>query len=132
MANTRSHGIVHHVMGNASTAAVNAGKVIVQGRPGKCMEVVGGHITALGGAADTATSVDIKDTAGTAVVAVACGVDGLTENAQLDFDADANVTRTTYRKPLTLGKSLQIEKTGEDVGTATSFDFYVEYVLVNP
>jgi len=132
MALSDSHGKVHAVFGNATTAEVNAGKVIVQGRPGKCIQVVGGHVTALGGAGETCTSVDFKDTAGTAIVAVAFEQAGLTENAQLDADAALNVTRTTYRKPLTDNKSLQIEVTGDDLATATSVDFYVEYVFVDP
>ena len=130
MAFTTAAGKVHFVQGNALTAAVTAGKVIAPARSGKAIQVVGGHLTALGGSAATATSVDIKDTHGTPVVAVACGVAGLTQNTQLDFDAAANVTLTTYRKPLTVGKALQIKDTGSGLATATSIDYYVEYVYI--
>jgi len=130
MAFTASAGKLHFVQGNATTAQVNAGKVIVDGRKGLKIQIVGGHMTALGGNAATATSVDLKDTAGTAIVAVACAVGGLTQNAQLDFDAAANVTRTTYRTPLTVDKSLQILVTGSNLATATSVDYYAEYVYV--
>ena len=131
MASKVSRGKVHVAAGNALTAEINAGHVIAGGRKGKKIMVVGGQMIALGGNAATATSVDIKDTTGTPVVAVACGVAGLTENAQLDFDATSNVTRTTYRKPLTVDKGLQIQKTGSNLATATSVDYYVEYVYVS-
>lgn len=130
MAFTTGKGKVHFVQGNATTAQVNAGLTIVTPRAGKTPQVVGGHMTALGGNAATATSVDIADTAGTPVVAVACGVAGLTANAQLDFTAASNVTLTTYRKPLTAGKGLQIIKAGSNLATATSVDYYVEYVYI--
>ena len=130
MAFTDGRGKVHFVQGNATTAEVNAGKIIAEGRENKKICVVGGHLTALGGNAATATSVDIKDT-GTPTVAVACAVAGLTDGTQLDFDAAANVTRTTYRKPLAEDKSLQILKTGSNLATATSVDYYVEYVYID-
>jgi hypothetical protein len=132
MAFTTSAGKLHFVQGNALKAAINAGQVIVPGRANKCIQVVGGHLTARGGAVQTATSVDIADTTGTPVVAVAGAAAGLTENAQLDFDAAANVTRTTYRTPLTVNEGLQIIKAGSDVATAVSVDYYVEYIFVNP
>ena len=130
MAFTTAKGKVHFVMGNATTAQVNSGLVIVPARADKTIAVVGGHLTARGGNAATATSVDIKDTASTPVVAVACAVAGLTEDTQLDFDAGSNVTRTTYRSPLTAGKGLQIQKTGSNLATATSVDYYVEYIYI--
>jgi hypothetical protein len=130
MAFTTASGKVHFKQGNATTAQVNAGLVIVPARRGRAIQIVGGHMTALGGNAATATSVDIKDTAGTPIVGVACAVAGLTQNTQLDFDAAANVTRTTYRTPLTADKGLQILKTGSNLATATSVDYYVEYVYV--
>lgn len=121
---------VHFVMGNVTTAQVNSGAVVVPARVGRSIVVVGGHLTARGGAATGATSVDVKDTASTPVVAVACAVAGLTEDAQLDFTAASNVTRTTYRSPLTAGAGLQIQKTGSNLATATSVDYYIEYVIV--
>jgi hypothetical protein len=130
MAFTSAAGKVHFVQGNALRAEVTAGKVIAPARSGKSIQVVGGHMTAIGGAAQTATSVDLKDTYGTPLVAVACGIAGLTQNTQLDFDAAANVTLTTYRKPLNVGKALQIKDTGSGLATATSIDYYVEYVYV--
>lgn len=132
MAFTTSAGKIHFVQGNATTAEVNAGKVIVHPRANKCIQIVGGHLTALGGNVATATGVNIDDTTDTPVVGVACATAGLTQNAQLDFDAAANVTRTTYRTPLTVNEGLQIIKAGSDVATAVSVDYYVEYIFVNP
>ena len=128
MAFSSAAGKVHFAQGNATTAQVTAGKIIAASRGGKAIQVVGGHMTALGGNAATATSVDIKDSAD--VVAVACGVSGLTSGTQLDFTAGSNVTLTTYRKPLTVGKALKIKDTGSGLATATSVDYYVEYIYV--
>ncbi len=131
MAYTTSSGKVHFVRGNATAAQVNAGKLIVQPRKGKKLVVTGGHMVALGGNAATATSVDIADTAGTPVVAVACGVAGLTQNTRLDFRAASNVTLTTFQVALTAEKGLQIIKAGSDLATATSVDYYVEYIYAD-
>lgn len=129
MANLRKHGQLRCVMGNATTAEVNAGKTIVNADPSRSIAIVGGWMRALGGNAGTATSVDIKDTAGTAVVGVACAVAGLTSGAVLDFGAASNVTRTTYGTALTAGKGLKIEKTGSNLATATSVDYCVYYMV---
>lgn len=130
MAYTSAAGKVHYVRGNATTAEVNAGKVIVSPRPGKSICITGGHMVARGGNAATATSVDIKDTAGTPVVGVACAVAGLTANARLDFRAASNVTLTTFQQALTADKGLKIQKTGSNLATATSVDYYVEFIYV--
>lgn len=130
MALATARGKVHVVQGNATTAQVNAGLNIVPPRAGKTIVVTGGSMKALGGNAATATSVDIKDTHSSPVVAVACAVAGLTENTRLSFDAAANVTLTTYDAPLTAGKGLQIKNTGSALATATSVDFVVKYYYV--
>ena len=129
MAYTTSGGKVHFVRGNATTAEVTAGKFIVQGRKGKKICVTGGHMVALGGNAATATSVDIKD--GGNVVAVACAVAGLTQNTRLDFRAASNVTLTTFQQALTVDKGIKIKDTGSGLATATSVDYYVEYIFVD-
>jgi len=130
MAFTDTRSLVHYVQGNATTAEVNAGEAILEFRANQSIQVVGGEMIARGGNATTATSVDLKDTAGTAIVAVACAVGGLTQDTQLDFTSATNVTLTTYRTPLTVDKGLKIEVTGADMTVATSVDYYVEYVYV--
>ncbi len=124
-----SAGKVHFTRGSLTLAQVKAGTKIVDGRQGMSIMVVGGQFISTGSAAG-ATSVDVKDTNGTPVVAVACGVAGLTSGTALDFDAAANVTLTTYRKALTVGCGLQIADTGSDLTTTTALEYYVEYVYV--
>lgn len=132
MALNASHGGQKFVQGNATTAQVNAGLRIVEPRSGKKIAVDGGFLRALGGAAATATSVDIADTAGTPVVAVACAVAGLTANAALDFRAAESVTLTTpLGAPLTVDQGLQIIKAGSNLATATSVDYVVFYHYVD-
>jgi len=128
MAFGTARGKIHYAQGTVTTAQAIAGALIVPGRAGKRMQIVGGHLTAAGAAAG-ATSVDIKDTASDPIVAVACAVAGLTDGTQLDFDAGTNVARTTYRKPLTAGKGLQVKTTGEALTTTTAVDYYIEYVV---
>lgn len=117
------------VKGTATTAEVNAGKTIVEADASRTICVHGGYMIARGGNASGATSVDIKDTADTPVVAVACAVAGLTQDAVLSFDAASNVTNTTRGTGLTAGKGLQIKKTGSNLATATSVDYLVEYTV---
>ena len=125
-----SRGKVHFAHGSLTLTQVKAGTVIVEGRKGKSVMVVGGQMISTGKAA-TATSIDVKDTAGTPVVAVACAVAGLTDGAQLDFDAASNVTRTTYRAKLTVDQGLQIADTGTALTGTTALEYYVEYVYVD-
>lgn len=129
MALTYKNGKELYVKGNATRAEVNAGKVILPARPGRTVTVTGGYMIALGGNAATATSVDIADTAGSPVVAVACGVAGLTQNTVLDFNAASDVTKTTLGRALTADKGLQIIKAGSDLATASSIDYFVRYVI---
>jgi hypothetical protein len=130
MAYTTAQGKVHWIQGNVTTAQANAGVVIVPARPGKAIAVVAATMIARGGAAATCTSVDLKDTAGTPVVALAFAQASLTENTALHDWASAGVTLTTYRSALTVEKGLQILKTGSSIATATSFDYAVGYCYV--
>lgn len=133
MALTKCRGGQKFVQGNATAAQVNAGLRIVDPRKGKKICVDGGFMRALGGNAATATSVDIADTtADTPVVAVACAVAGLTQNAVLDFRAGSNVTLTTkLGDSLTVSEGLQIIHAGSDLATATSVDYVVFYHYVD-
>jgi hypothetical protein len=86
----------------------------------------------LGGAAAAADSINISDTTGTPVVGVAIAVAALTENAVVDFDAAANVTRTTYGDDFVYGKGLQICDAGASaLTTCTSVDYCVQYMTVS-
>jgi len=131
MANTTRISRERCVCGTATTAEVIAGKVIVPPDSAKSVIVTGGWLRAAG-AADTATSVDIKDTTDTPVVAVAVAVAALTDAAVVDLDTASNVTWTTYGVAHTKGKGLQIAQTtaAGDLGTTTAVDYVVKYILV--
>lgn len=131
MANTTRLSRERCVCGTATTAEVIAGKLIVPPDSAKAVIVTGGWMRATG-SADTATSVDIKDTTDTPVVAVAIAVAALIDGAVVDFDAAANVTWTTYGVAHTKGKGLQILQTtaAGGLGTTTAVDYVVRYILV--
>ncbi len=124
-------GKIHFKAGRLTAAQVNAGTRVIPPRADKKLMIVGGQLVAIGGAAATATSVDVNDTTGTPVVGVAVACTAMTENTQMDFDAASNVTRTTYRAPFAAGKGIQVIKGGSDLATATHVDYYIEYVYVN-
>lgn len=115
-------------VGNATTGEVNAGHVIVPAAAGRTLCVVGGWLRALGGAAGTCTSVDIKDTNSSAVVAIAFAQASLTQDTVLKM-GDAGTTLTTVGTALTANEGLQIETTGTAMDTATSVDYAIEYVV---
>jgi len=119
------------VTGNASLAQVKAGKIILEPNAGAYI-IVGGWLRALGGAAAAADSINISDTTGTPVVGVAIAVGALTENAVVEFDAAANVTRTTFGDDFDYGKGLQIIDAGAaDLTTCTSVDYCIHFMEVS-
>ncbi len=124
-------GEVQIKAGRVALTDVNAGTIVIPARAGKSIMIVGGQMVAIGGNAAANTSVNLNDTAGSPIVGVACLRAGLTQNAQLDFDAAAQVTRTTYRAPLTAGKAVKPVNVGTAMTTATHVDYYVEYVYVD-
>ena len=118
--------------GSLSNAEVNAGKIIVKAQSGRTLTVVGGWMRAIGGNAATTTSVDVKDTKSTPVVAVACTVAGLTQNTILRFGTATTAEFNTATIGLTKNKGLQIVKTGAgDLGAGTSSVDYVVYYTVS-
>ncbi len=127
MASTKSRGVVHEVHGNATLADIKSGYIVADGVPNKQITVTGGYFKALGGAAGTATSVDVKDTAN--VVAVACAIAQLTENTELQFTPGATGITWTTRGPLTAGKGIKIDDTGSALDTLTSMDYQIFYTI---
>lgn len=115
--------------GNATTAEVNTGKVIVPDRADRQIVVIGGYLRALGGNASGATSVDITDTATSPVAAFSAPIASLTSGTIVDAKASGN-TNANLGVGLTPGKGLKIAKTGANLATATSVDYCVEYVYV--
>jgi hypothetical protein len=129
MANTEDTGRVRCVTGNATTTEVNAGKIIVPPDASRAYIITGGWLRALGGNAGGATSVNISDTTGTPVVGLAVAVGTLTQDAVVDFNLGANITKTTYGTAHTKGKGLQIIANGT-LTTATSVDYCVKYKTI--
>ena len=123
---TVKRGEIHVASGNVLLADVNAGYVIMPPNPTRTITVVGGYLQAIGGAATACTSIDVKDTSGSPVVAVVCGQAALSQNTVLQFNAAAGVTWTT-RTALTQGKGLQVQTTGVACTTATSFNYEVQF-----
>ena len=131
MANTTRISRARCVCGTATTAEVIAGKKIVPPDSSKSIIITGGWLRAAG-AADTCTSVDIKDTTDTPVVGVAIAVASLTDAAVVDFNKATDVTWTTYGTAFAKGKGLQIKQTtaAGNLGTTTAVDYCVRYILV--
>jgi len=128
MANTKAgprH--VRIACGNATTAQVNTGQVIVPAIAGRSIVVVGGWLRALGGNASGATSVDIASTGGSPVTAAAVPVASLTSGTVAAISAG---TATNMGAALEAGRGLQITKTGASLATATSVDYCIEYVYL--
>ncbi len=115
--------------GQATTAEVNAGKVIVQPIAGHTITVVDGWLRAIGGNAGGATSVDITDTNSSPVTAFAMAVGGLTQNAVARVGLATHSTNTNVGTPLTAGKGLKIIKNGSNLTTATAVDYMILYKI---
>lgn len=114
--------------GQLSTAAVNAGAQIVKPVAGHTITVVDGWLRAIGGNAETATSVDVKDTAAAPATAFKIAVAGLTQNAVARVGLATHSTNTGVGSPLTKGKGLQIKADGT-LQTATAIDYVIFYKI---
>lgn len=125
------HPHLRTVEGQATTAQVNAGLIIVPEHPGRTITVVDAWMRAIGGAATTNTSVDIMDTADSPDSAVAFARAGLTQNAVLRAGA-SNTTATDLGKALGTGEGLQIKTVGTAMTVATHIDYQVMYVIDTP
>lgn len=128
--NTPYYPKVRCAYGQATTAQVNAGKVIVKAQAGKTIKVVDGWLRAIGGAAGTATSVDIEDTTTSPNLAFKIAVGGLAENAVARVGLATHSTNTGVGTALGKGKGLQITATGT-LATATAMDYAVFYVMAD-
>ena len=118
------------LVANATTAQVNAGLVLLPAVTGACYRVLDWKMAARGGAAATATSVDIKDTNGTPVSVAAVAVAALTQDKVVG-PGMTNVTdgvTGSMGKKLTVSQGVQIAATGT-LATATSVDVTIEYAL---
>ena len=131
MANTADEGRVRCVTGNILTAGVNTGTIVIPPDSSRSIIITGGWLRALGGNAATATTVNVSDTTGTPVVNLAIAVGTLKEDAVVDFNLGANITKTTYGTANTKGKGIQIIKAGAGaLATCTSIDYCIKYKTI--
>jgi hypothetical protein len=114
--------IVRTIYGQATVAQVNTGINLVAGVAGKTIKIIGIMLQAIGGAAGTATSVDIADTDGT--VFAACAIASLTENTII---REAGMTITNIHSALAADKGIKLQKAGDALDTATHINYVVNY-----
>jgi hypothetical protein len=120
---------VRCVEGQATTAEVNAGKVILAGQTQRTITVIDGWLRAIGGNAGTATAVLITDTNSSPVTAFSMAVGGLTQNAVARVGLATHSTNTNVGTALTKSKGLKIAKSGSALDTATAIDYCVYYTI---
>jgi len=125
-------GIEYAIRGRFTVAQVNAGATILPAIPGISYRVVDVSMIAVGGAAATATSVDILATQATASVKiVANAVAGLTQSAVLRAGATNSVVLTDGASFAVndVNTAITILKAGADVATATHIDVHLRYTM---
>jgi len=114
-----------------TTAEVNAGATIVPAEAGVAYRLVDVALIAIGGAAATATSVDIRGTQAASVVnLLAAAVAGLTQNTLLRAGATnaAILAAGASFVANDVNTALTIAKTGSNLATATHIDVLLTYV----
>lgn len=113
-------------------AQVNAGATILPARAGIQYQMVDCALISIGGAAATATTVDILGTQTTSVKLLAAAVAGLTQNTLLRAGATnatiladgASFVANDANTAITIGK------TGSNVATATHIDVLLTYKMI--
>lgn len=124
---------VRHLRTRNTVAEVNAGATLLPAISGFQYRIVDMALIAIGGAAATATSVDIRATQSTSVVNIlAAAVAGLTQNTLLRAGA-ANAAILAGGVSFVANDAntaVTINRTGSNVATATHIDSLISYVLV--
>jgi hypothetical protein len=120
---------VRVAQGQLATTAVNTGTVIVPAVAGRTLTVVDGWLRAIGGAAATATSVDVESTADTPTLAFKIAVGGLTQNAVARVGLATHSTNTGVGTALDEDEGIQITSTTNNLATATYIDYCVFYTV---
>jgi hypothetical protein len=117
-----------------SIAEINAGATLLPAIPGRKYRLVDCAMIAIGGAAATATSVDLRGTqAASGVNLVAAAVAGLTQNTLLRAGA-ANAAILAGGASFAAcddNTAITVAKTGSNVATATHVDFIVNFEIEN-
>ncbi len=115
-----------------TVAQINAGATLLPALPGYRYRLQNARMIAVGGAAATATSVDIRGVQSTSTVnLVASAVAGLTRSTVLVAGAanSAVLADGASFAPCDVNTAITAAKTGSDVATATHVDFLVDYVV---
>lgn len=113
-------------------AQVNAGATILPARAGIQYQMVDCALISIGGAAATATTVDILATQTSGVKLVAAAVAGLTQNTLLRAGA-TNATILADGASFVandVNTAITIGKTGSNVATATHIDVLLTYKMI--
>ena len=124
-------GLVKNRRIRFTIAEVNAGATILPAITGYKYRVVDAKMISIGGAAATATTVDILGTQSTSVKLVAAAVAGLTQSAvgragATNFSVLADGASFVANDAAT---AITISKTGSNVATATHIDVILDYVV---
>ena len=117
------------IHGQLTLAQVKAGTVILAAEPGRTITVWDGWLRSAG-AATTATSVDVTDTAGTPIVAFKMAVGGLGNGVLARVGVATHYTGTTVGTPLTPGKGLRIVDAAKgSLTVTTALDYCLMYTV---
>ncbi len=111
-------------------AEINAGKVIFPAMPNVQLKITNFCVKSTGAFA-ALTSILIQDTADTPVVVATLAQAQLTDGAILIPGSTGVTLGAGFSGNLTLGKGLQIIKSGSNGTTATGLDIWFSYKFVN-
>ena len=122
--------IVYCHIDSASLSEINAGHTLLAAVAGRTVTVVDWSMTAVGGAAGTATAVTLSDTAGSPVLIATVAVAALVEGTVVKPNS-ANVTdgAAGVGLGLTAEKGITIEKTGSALDTLSDITITIHYTI---
>jgi predicted RecA/RadA family phage recombinase len=124
---------VQHTRQRFTIAQVNAGATVLAARAGIRYQMVDCALISIGGAAATATTVDILATQTTSVKLLAAAVAGLTQSTLLRAGA-TNATILADGVSFVandVNTAITIGKTGSNVATATHIDVLLSYKMIS-
>jgi hypothetical protein len=127
-------GVLLNKRTRATTAEVNAGLVLLSALPGYKYRIVDCTLIAVGGAAATATSVDLLATSGgSAVRPIVAAVAALTQSAVVKPNS-GNVTvladgASFVAMDANTSISITKQSAGSNLATATAIDCILSYVI---
>lgn len=124
--------VPRHLRARQTTAEINAGGTLLPAISGYKYRITDMAMIAIGGAAATATSVNIGGTqSASAVNLMASAVAGLTQNTLLRAGAANGAILAAGASFIACDENTAITygKTGSNLATATHVDFLVTYVL---